>query len=236
LALDAELAEAHLADAEIKFNWDWDWPGADAALKRALTLRPGFPDAQLLRANLHFTFGELKQAEQITREALAQDPLNDRLPRLLVATLYYRGRFEEAAAMGAQLLQDDPNMPFIRGWLTAIHLAQGKIPEALQFAQRETTLFVRQFAMAVAQHAAGNFDEAAASQQQLLESYGDLAAYQQALIFAFWGETDTALDWLDRAYQQRDPGILGIKSEPPFVTLRDDPRFKSILQKMKLAD
>jgi TolB-like protein len=236
LALDAELAEAHLADAEIKFNWDWDWPGADAALNRALTLRPGFPDARLLRANLHFTFGELKQAEQITREALAKDPLNDRLPRLLVATLYYSGRFEEAAAMGEQLLQEDPNMPFIRGWLTAIHLAQGKIPEALQFAQRETSLFTRQFAMAVAQHAAGNVDEAAASQQQLLESYGDLAAYQQALIFAFWGETDTALDWLDRAYEHRDPGILGIKSEPPFVTLREDARFKSILQKMNLAD
>ena len=230
------MAEAHLADAEIKYNWDYDWPGADSALDRALTLRPGYPDAQLLRANLHFTFRELKQAEQITREALAQDPLNDRLPRLLVATLYCRGRFEEAAAMGEQLLQEDPNMPFIRSWLSAIHLAQDHIPEALQYAQRETILFARQTSMAIAQRAAGNLDEAASAQQKLLEEYGDLAAYQQAQIFASWGETDTALDWLERAYEQRDPGILNIKPDMAFVTLSEHPRFTSILQKMNLAD
>jgi adenylate cyclase len=236
LALDTGLAEAHLADAEIKYNWDYDWPGAGAALDRALTLRPGYPDAQLLRANLHVTFGQLEQAERITRETLAQDPLNDRLPRLLVETLYYSDRLEEAAELGERLLEEDPNMPFIRAWLSAIYLAQGKIPEALQHAQRETSPFARQLSMAIAQHAAGNLDEAASAQQKLLEEYGDLAAYQQALIFAAWGETDTALDWLERAYEQRDPGILNIKPELAFVTLSEHPRFKSILQKMKLAD
>jgi len=236
LTLDVNLPEAQLADAEMKYNWDWDWPGADAALNRALTLRPAYLDAQLLRANLHFTFGQLEQVEQITREALAQDPLNDRLPRLLVATLYHSGRFEEAAEFGERLLVEDPNMPFIRGWLTVIFLAQGKIPEALQHAQRETPLFARQFAMAVAQRAAGDFVEAAAAQQQLLESYGDLAAYQQALIFDSWGEPDKALDWLERAYEHRDPGILNIKLDFALGTLREHPRFVSILRKMNLAD
>ena len=236
LTLDAELPEAQLADAEMKYNWDWDWPGADAALNRALTLRPAYLDAQLLRANLHETFGEFEQVERITREALAQDPLNDRLPRLLVSALYNSGRFDEAAEIGERLLDEDPNMPFVRAWLASIYLQRGQIPEALQQAQQEPVLFARQTVTAIAQHAAGNHDAAAAAQQQLLESYGELAAYQQAQVFAYWGETDTALDWLDRAYQQRDPGILSIKTDIALSALREHPRFVSILRKMNLAD
>ena len=236
LTLDAELPEAQLADAEMKYNWDWDWPGADVALNRALTLRPAYLDAQLLRANLHQTFGELEQVERITREALAQDPLNDRLPRLLLAALYDSGRFEEAAEIGERLLDEDPNMPFVRAWLAGIYLQRGQITEALQQAQQEPVLFARHTMTAIAQHVAGNHDEAAAAQQRLLESYGDLAAYQQAQVFAYWGETDTALDWLDRAYKQRDPGILVIKTDLALSALREHPRFVSILRKMNLAD
>jgi serine/threonine-protein kinase len=236
LALDAELPEAQLADAEMKYNWDWDWAGADAALNRALTLRPAYLDAQLLRASLLQTFGELEQVERITRDALAQDPLNDRLPRLLLATLYHSGRFDEAAEIGERLLNEDPNMPFVRAWLASIYVQRGQIPEALQQAQQEPVMFARQTVTAIAQHVAGNQDAAAAAQQQLLETYGDLAAFQQAQVFTYWGETDMALDWLDRAYQQRDPGILVIKTDLALSALREHPRFVSILRKMNLAD
>ena len=97
-------------------------------------------------------------------------------------------------------------------------------------------MFARQTVTAIAQHVAGNQDAAAAAQQQLLETYGDLAAFQQAQVFTYWGETDMALDWLDRAYQQRDPGILVIKTDLALSALREHPRFVSILRKMNLAD
>ena len=51
-----------------------------------------------------------------------------------------------------------------------------------------------------------------------------------------WGEQNTALDWLERAFEQRDPGILGIKSDVAFAELHDHPRFETILEKMNLAD
>ena len=138
--------------------------------------------------------------------------------------------------MGERLLDEDPNMPFVRAWLASIYLQRGQITEALQQAQQEPVLFARHTMTAIAQHVAGNHDEAAAAQQRLMESYGDLAAYQQAQVFASWGETDTALDWLDRAYKQRDPGILDIKTDLSLSALREHPRFVSILRKMNLAD
>jgi serine/threonine-protein kinase len=236
LALNPKLPEAHLAAAEIKYHWDWDWAGAETAVDSTLALSPANLDAQLLRTNLYVTYGQLGQAEKLARDVLARDPLNDRMPRMMVKILYFGGRFEEAAEMGEQMVRDDPRMPFIRGWLTAIYIKLGQTSTAMAHAQRAPESFVRYLSLARAHHAAGNHEEAAAAQQQLLESYGDLAAYQQAIIFAFWGDNDTTLDWLDVAYRQRDPGILEIKSDIAFISLHDHPRFLAILQNMNLAD
>ena len=138
--------------------------------------------------------------------------------------------------MGERMVEADPNMPFIHAWLTAIYLHMGQLTLAMEHAQREPVSFARYLALATAHHAAGNLEEAAVEQQQLLESYGDLAAYQQAVVFAYWGENDTALDWLEVAYRQRDPGIVQIRPDIAFSALREHPRFVSILQKMHLAD
>lgn len=234
--LNPNLAEANLAIGEIKYDWDWDWAGARLAIESTLALSPANLDAQLLRANLFFTHGQLDQSEELIRDVLARDPLNDRVPRMLVGILYARKRFEEAAEMGERLVQNDPTMPFTRGRLTAIYTLLGQVTVALGHAQHEPEPFVRFLSLAIAHHAAGNLDEAADAQQQLEESYGDLAAYQQAVLFAFWGENDTALDWLERAYEQRDPGILDIKSDIAFDALQAHPRFIAILKKMNLAD
>lgn len=236
LALDPELPEAHLAIADIKYSWDWDWIGTETALEKVLALSPANLDAQLLRVELHVAFGQLGKAEQLAREILARDPLNDRAPRELVTILFFDSRFVEAAEMGERLVEADPNMAFIHSWLSAIYLHMGQSTLALEHAQRETVTFARYLALATAHHAAGNIEEAAVAQQQLLESYGDLAAYQQAELFAYWGENDSALDWLEIAYRQHDPGIVDIKSDIAFASLHDHPRFVAVLQKMNLAD
>lgn len=138
--------------------------------------------------------------------------------------------------MGERLVKDDPNMPFIRAWLSIVYVHLGQLTLAIEHAQLETVSFARYVALATAHHAAGNIEAATLAQQQLLESHGDLAAYQQAVLFAAWGENDTALDWLEVAHRQHDPGIVDIKSDIGFIALRDHPRFVSILQKMNLAD
>jgi hypothetical protein len=127
-------------------------------------------------------------------------------------------------------------MPFIHAWLSAIYVHLGRSMLAIEHAQLETVSFARYVALATAHHSTGNIEEAAATQQRLLESHGDLAAYQQAELFAAWGENDTALDWLEVAHRQHDPGIVDIKSDIEFIALREHPRFVAILQKMNLAD
>jgi hypothetical protein len=62
----------------------------------------------------------------------------------------------------------------------------------------------------------------------------DHAAYQIALIYAFRGEIDLAFDWLNEAYDDRDPGLTALLISPFLVNLRDDPRWIPLLDKVGL--
>jgi tetratricopeptide (TPR) repeat protein len=236
LALDANLADAHLAMADLKSQWDWDWGGAEAAANHVLALRPGDLDAQMILVDLHVAFDRLDEAEHMVRAVLAKDPLNTRHPRMLVRILYYLQRYDEALQIAESLLERDSHMPYVRSWMAAISNKQGRSTAALQFAQSEPVLFARLTSLAMTHDALGNSEEAEAARQQLEDSYGVHASAQQAVIFASWGELDTAIDWLEIAVANHDPGIVDIKSDKTLAVLRGHPRYEALLRKMNLAD
>jgi hypothetical protein len=60
--------------------------------------------------------------------------------------------------------------------------------------------------------------------------------FSVAEVYAYRGEADTALQWLDRAYAQRDPSLYLIKGDPLLKNLESDPRFKAFLRKMNLPE
>ena len=236
LALEPDLADAHLAIADLNYSAYWDWASAEAAANRVLTLRPGDLDAQMILADLHLAFGRLDEAERITREVLQKDPLNSRHARDLVRILFYTRRFDDALQLAESLVDNNPNMPFIRAWIVGNLVTQGRPDEALRYVQDEPMLFARLLSLANTHHALGNLDEAAAAQQQLEATFGTQGAAQQGLIFIFWGEFETAIDWLEIAFDAHDPGLIQIKTDITYAKLRGHPRYEALLRKMNLAD
>jgi len=57
-----------------------------------------------------------------------------------------------------------------------------------------------------------------------------------ATTHAYRDEIDTAFEWLDRAYEQREPLMAWIKLDPLLNKLQGDPRLDAMLEKMNLAD
>jgi hypothetical protein len=55
-----------------------------------------------------------------------------------------------------------------------------------------------------------------------------------AYICTALGDKDRTFENLDRAIFDRDPNILGLKTNPSFDTIRDDPRYHALLRKMQL--
>ena len=62
----------------------------------------------------------------------------------------------------------------------------------------------------------------------------DSAAYQIGMVYAWRGEKDQAFEWLQRAADQRDGGLTALKADPTADSLRDDPRYAALLQKIGL--
>ena len=84
--------------------------------------------------------------------------------------------------------------------------------------------------------AAGRREESSAMIAQLIERSKNayVSPYGIASAFAVAGENAKALDWLDRAHEQRDGTLVWIKVHPRMDGLRAEPRFRELLAKMKL--
>ena len=84
--------------------------------------------------------------------------------------------------------------------------------------------------------ATGRKAEADVALQAQIAHWADRGAYFVAQTYAYRGDHDRALQWLERAYQQKDAALMEITGEPLFKNLSDDPRYKAFLRKMKLPE
>ena len=87
---------------------------------------------------------------------------------------------------------------------------------------------------ALAYHALGREQDSNAALAALIAKYYTLAPYQIAQVYAYRGQSDKSFEWLESAYEQRDPGLPEIKSNPLFKNLRNDSRYRELLKKMHL--
>ena len=235
LELDDGLPEVYLAFANIEQTFDWNWDSAERNIERALELRPGDVRAQNMRSRMLVTRGKIEEARRVLQQIIREDPLNYRIQRALLSVLYFSRQYDDAAKLGERLLEQDAAMPFTHTWLSFVYLEQGSLENAIGHALAEPVRFAHLAGAAVVHDALGNEAEALAAQRTLLDEYGDLAAFQQAIIFTFWGDYDKSIEFLERAYTQRDPG-MDLVNTWLFDPIKDDPRYRAILTKMNLAD
>jgi hypothetical protein len=114
-------------------------------------------------------------------------------------------------------------------------MRQGRLEEALTLAGRERLPMFRLLAIGMVEHAMGHREAADEALQKLSDQHGRSAAYQIAMLHGFRGEVDAAFEWLERAYEQRDPGVVNTPSDSLFHSLHADPRWRVFLDKMKMA-
>jgi TolB-like protein/Tfp pilus assembly protein PilF len=235
-ALDTEVPEAYLVKAKIASGYDWDWPAAEEAIQKVLTLRPGDVKALRGRARLDSTLGRTTEALATIRDLMARDPLDGSLQLGFVYQLILANELDEAESTLRRLLEQDPGANFINAYLSWAISMSGRYEEAMVYARNEPVDYSRLNAVGVLEYKLGNVEAARAIQQELLLKYGDAAAYQQASIAAASGNADQTMEWLERAYATRDPGLTSVKADQDFLFLQDDPRFVALLEKMNLAD
>jgi hypothetical protein len=120
---------------------------------------------------------------------------------------------------------------FTRG---LIFIAQGMPQQALAATEKERSDWAKLTVQAVAEHALGREQDSRTALTELIGKHATDSAFQVAEVYAFRGERDNAFVWLGRAYEQRDTGLIMIKTDPLLAGLRHDQRYVELLKKMRL--
>ena len=236
LQLSPDLAAAHSILQYVHQTLDWDWTAAKAEQQRALAIDPTNPWALQTAGLLSITLGQWNEAERQLSESLSRDPLNTYTILNLGQAYYLSGRFEEAEGAFRKLLELEPGFLWARRWLGKTLLAQSKPDEALATVQQEVDETERLALLPVFLQATGRQAEANAALQAVTVRFADANAYWLAQNYAYRGDRELALQWLERAYKQQDIGLVTIVGEPLFKNLYEDPRFNAFLRKMKLPE
>ena len=215
-----------------------DWVGAEKEYKRAIELNPNSGVAYDSYGLMLSALERYDEAIEAQRRAHELDPVAHRMD---IATTFLRaGRYEEALSAITECLAIDPNLALAHTTAGWAHLLNGMPEQGIASLQRavaispDSTLYLAQLGQAFAR--TGRTDQAREVLRQLegLSKQRYVSPYHMAYVYTGLGEHDRAMDWLERAYEERSGGIFGVKGSFLFAPLRGHPRFKALLKKMNL--
>jgi serine/threonine-protein kinase len=238
LALDGQLGEAHSVLALLKFTRDFDWAGAEREFKLALELSPGAADIYDHYGWLCGALERWDEAVVLVTRAQELDPLMHRAD--VATTLLRAGRYQEAleAALRCVELDDFARGHSTLGWA---YMKSGMPAQGLAELERaavlapENVMFRSQLGQAYAM--AGRTADAREMLRQLeqLSQERYVSPYHMAYVYTGLGEADRAMDFLERAFEERAGSVYGLKGSFLFTSLHSHPRFQALLKKMNLA-
>jgi tetratricopeptide (TPR) repeat protein len=233
IELDPNLADGYRILSKIQSLFESNCRLAETTMKRARELGPGDADNLGESALIATCLGRQEEAVELVREALALDPLQPRRYLQLGQTLRDLGRHEESLVALAKALELNPRHVWVHEARGEGYLAQGRLQEALQEMEKEPPGFLHDLGMTLAFHALGRHVESNAALAHLASLQG-VSAYQIAQAYAYRGEADRAFEWLDRAHNQHDGGLVLLKTDQLLEGLRADARFTQLLERLNL--
>ena len=239
LRLDDGLAEAHASLAGVFLFYDHDWPRARAEFLRSIELRPNYATAHHWYSIYLRDRGQFPEAVSEAERAVALDPHSPIVRVNLADTHYYARRFDVAIAMHKKVIASDS--AFAPAYLyLGMAYDQARQPGlAVASVQRARALSDSGVyglgALGYVQARAGNPDAAQRARKELvdLSGKGFAVAFDLALIHVGLGETKEALDWLEKADEER-ASLNELAIDPRFDPLRHEERFHRLLDRLRL--
>jgi serine/threonine protein kinase/Tfp pilus assembly protein PilF len=240
LRLDPDLGEAHAPLAAILWLHDWQWQAAQTEFKRSLALNPAYPTANHWYAEYVMTMG--RHSEAITRMKNSQelDPLSLIISDAIGWSLYMARRYADAIEQLQRTLELDPNYP-VTYWVLSLSLAKmGRYDLAVAEGERGVSLSggspMMRAALAQTLGAAGRKDKAIEILDDLakLAKQKYVAPYFFAGIHVGLGESDRAMECLEKSYEEHSYWLIYLHMDPGLDALGSNPRFQDLLQRVGL--
>jgi TolB-like protein/Tfp pilus assembly protein PilF len=234
LTLAPDSARAHAARGLLLLRADLDWRGAGPEFNRASQLTPNDAEIKFWLGLQLATVGQPGRAVELTREALATDPLRAYWFDWLAHYQIGLNRTDEAWAAVRTAIELQPNAPRSGATRVVIAILRGDAQAALRFARQVPPGAWQDVALALARQVGTDRMAADAALKTLIDRDSEVSTYQIAQVYALRHEADNAFAWLDRAWSNRDVGVGFLLYDPFFEHYREDRRFAEYCRKVGL--
>jgi tetratricopeptide (TPR) repeat protein len=245
LTLDEGLAEAHAALALVHHHYHWKWKEAEACYRRALELNPGYAAAHLWYSWLLLALGRNDEALSEIERTLSIVQETD--PHRLVAVhatraqaYYFNRNFQRAVDECEKALELDPGHFMLHYILGRAYRRLGEGNKAIAQLKVATKssgeLPLVDAVLGLAYAVSGRREQA----QKIAEMFAAAARKRYipptyfAIVYAGLGEKEKALEWLEKAYQDRADLLTWVNVEPMMDDVRSDPRFQDLIRRIGL--
>ena len=241
LAIDDELAEAHLAQASYFLYYTWEWERAYASLQTALRLNPGCIEVYELLAFYYILSGERQKAVDIMEEAESLDPLSPIVLQSLGNMYIFSERYDDAMRQADKVLEIYPTMRIMiemKAWAIGM---KGDWEEALKYF-KEVHRLTRHplkglMGLGFVYAKLGQRDKAleciSKMEQRQKEEPGSVIDADLAAVWYALGNLDKAFYYINQCVDKRMGPVQYFMEFPVYAGIKSDPRYGALMERIK---
>ena len=235
IELEDDLAEAHCSLAWA-YLWEWQFRKSEHHFLRALELNPNYANARHWYANLLCFKGQGSQSIEQMRAAVEVDPLSAQIANSLGWTFYVLRKYGKSVDQLQKTLELDPEFANAYLLLGLNYIEQGDGTKALAHIDRAIELDPGQPEYELFKaYAQARLGQAEAARQTLARASAEVDILaRSAIVHIALGDKERALDYLDQAMDEQPWTVLNLKLYSWYDPLRDEPRFKALIERLGL--
>jgi serine/threonine-protein kinase len=234
LQLQPDMAAAHAQHANLLAIEEFDWSGAEAEARRAVQLAPNDSAARRSLGIVLGATGRFEESVQNLLLARDADPLAMETYVWLLGFQLAQGRDVDAEQTTRKGIELQPLNGLLRYYLAMQQFLAGDRAGARATAKQTPPGSWRVLVLALAGQAGDDRAAADAALQKLIDTQAGFAAFQIAEMYALRQQPDPMFQWLDRARENRDPGLEFLLGDRAFKPYRSDPRFAAFCKSVNL--
>jgi len=240
LEIDSALPGAHAVLGTVKGVYEWDWKGAEQEFGHAFELKSDDADVHVAYVWAYLLpRGDLEGAQSEIERVRRHDPASPRVYTVSGLIQYFERRYDEAITQYRKALELDPHFYPAHLALASAYEAKFMFGEAAAEMEKGKSAATPDMELCLLGHKYALMGKRAEAQAVLdrlegLSRQSYVSGVHISELCADLGDRDKALEWLEKAYQQRSAWLVCLKLNPHFDSLRSDPRFVALLKKIGL--
>ena len=242
LELDNTLAEAFTSQAFLHWYYEFDPQAAEYNFKRAIELNPGYETAYHWYALCLSSLGRHDEAIREITRARELDPLSLIINTNVAYAHYFAGKYDKAVEQFRRTIEMDSTFCLAHLRLGLTYEELGNLNEgivefqkAMQFAEGTTEAIA---GLGHAYAVAGRKKDARKILTDLItmRSKRYVSPYGIAVVYAGLSDKDEALQWLEKAYEERDSWLAWAMVDPRLAPISSETRFKALVKKIGFSE